>query len=190
MNISTLPKLDFAVASGMSELGAIAVAASGGRLIAVEFGHRNESAALASLRRRVSTLRGAPRSAENVESDEQLAANVLDRLQRYARGEAVDLSNVPVAMDHLSAFQRRVIKACRAIPPGERKTYGQLAAAAGSAGAARAVGQVMASNRTPLVVPCHRVVASGGGLGGFSAPEGLSMKRRLLELESAIAGCR
>lgn len=190
MTVSMLPKLDFAVASGMSELGAIAVAACGGRLIAVEFGHRSEFSALASMRRRVSTWRQTPTAVESDESDEQLAADVLDRLQRYARGESVDLGGVPVAMDHLSTFQRRVVKACRAIGHGERRTYGQLAAAAGSAGAARAVGQVMASNRTPLVVPCHRVVASGGGLGGFSAPEGLAMKRRLLELESATAGCR
>jgi methylated-DNA-[protein]-cysteine S-methyltransferase len=108
---------------------------------------------------------------------------VLERLRRYAEGEPVDLHDVPVAVDHLSAFQRRVVKACRAIPAGERRTYGQLAAAAGSPGAARAVGQVMATNRVPLVVPCHRVVASGGGLGGFSAPQGLTMKRRLLSLE-------
>ncbi len=59
-----------------------------------------------------------------------------------------------------------------------------MAAAAGSPGAARAVGQVMRSNRTPLLVPCHRVVAAGGKIGGFSAPQGLVMKRRLLELES------
>jgi methylated-DNA-[protein]-cysteine S-methyltransferase len=118
--------------------------------------------------------------------DEELAENVVERLVRYAAGEPVDFSDVPVSLDHLSAFQRRVVKACRAIPCGDRRTYGQLAAAAGSPGAARAVGQVMAGNRMPLVVPCHRVVASGGGLGGFSAPQGLAMKRRLLALEQEV----
>jgi methylated-DNA-[protein]-cysteine S-methyltransferase len=110
---------------------------------------------------------------------------VLDRLLNYADGEPEDLRDVPLALDHLSTFQRRVVKACRAIPLGERRTYGQLAAAAGSPGAARAVGTVMATNRVPLIVPCHRVVASGGKLGGFSSPQGLAMKRRLLELETA-----
>jgi methylated-DNA-[protein]-cysteine S-methyltransferase len=121
----------------------------------------------------------------SADDDQQLAAEVLDRLVRYADGEPVDFRDVPVAVEHLSAFQRRVVRACRAIPAGERRTYGQLAAAAGSPGAARAVGQVMATNRVPLIVPCHRVVASGGRLGGFSAPQGLAMKRRLLSLEAA-----
>jgi methylated-DNA-[protein]-cysteine S-methyltransferase len=123
------------------------------------------------------------------EGDEELAVEVLDRLARFTAGEVVAFQDVPIAMGHLSLFQRRVVKACRAIPAGERRTYGQLATAAGSAGAARAVGQVMASNRVPLIVPCHRVVAAGGRLGGFSAPNGLAMKRRLLELEAyALAG--
>ena len=64
------------------------------------------------------------------------------------------------------------------------RSYGEVAAAAGSPGAARAVGQVMAANRTPLIVPCHRVLAAGGKIGGFSAPQGLALKRRLLALES------
>jgi methylated-DNA-[protein]-cysteine S-methyltransferase len=68
---------------------------------------------------------------------------------------------------------------------GRVRTYGELAAAAGSAGAARAVGSVMAKNRHPIIVPCHRVVGSAGSLGGFSARDGINMKRRMLELEGA-----
>jgi len=64
-------------------------------------------------------------------------------------------------------------------------TYGQLATRAGSPRSARAVGNVMASNRVPLIIPCHRVVAAGGALGGFSAPHGTRLKRRLLKLEGA-----
>ena len=66
---------------------------------------------------------------------------------------------------------------------GLTRTYGELAAECGSPGAARAVGSVMAKNRYPLIVPCHRVLAAGGELGGYSAPDGLKMKRRLLEME-------
>lgn len=172
------------VRSTISPLGAIAVAVRDGEVVGVRFGYPSESAAVRALLRSPGCEPREPK-APLVDEDECLAEELIDRLQRYAGGESVDFSDVPAAVDHLSAFQRRVVKACRAIPPGERRTYGQLAAAAGSPGAARAVGQVMAMNRVPLIVPCHRVVASGGGLGGFSAPQGLAMKRRLLELEAA-----
>ena len=79
-----------------------------------------------------------------------------------------------------------MIDACRAIPRGETLTYGQLAAKAGYPGAARAVGQVMARNCLPLLIPCHRVVGSNG-LHGFSAPGGLATKQRLLEIEGQLA---
>src|SRR5437762_530922 len=69
-----------------------------------------------------------------------------------------------------------------------RLTYGDLSAAAGAPGAARAVGNVMAQNRYPIIVPCHRVVGSAGSLGGFSARDGISMKRRMLEMEGAEIG--
>jgi methylated-DNA-[protein]-cysteine S-methyltransferase len=105
-------------------------------------------------------------------------------LQRFAEGEPVDFTDVPLALEHLSRFGRRVVAACRAIPWGQVTTYGDLATACGSPGAARAVGSVMARNRYPLIVPCHRVLASGG-IGGYSAPDGLQMKRRLLAMESS-----
>ncbi len=85
-----------------------------------------------------------------------------------------------------TAFQRAVIDHCRRIPRGEVLTYGQLAERAGYPRSARAVGNVMATNRVPLIVPCHRVVGAGGNLGGFSAPQGLQMKRRLLRLEGSL----
>jgi methylated-DNA-[protein]-cysteine S-methyltransferase len=114
-------------------------------------------------------------------------ADVVERLKSYAAGEAVDFSDVRIDDGHLTEFGRKIVKACRRIARGGTKTYGELAARCGSPGAARAVGQVMARNRYPLVVPCHRVLAAGGLIGGFSAPEGLTMKRRLLSLEQAIA---
>jgi methylated-DNA-[protein]-cysteine S-methyltransferase len=118
---------------------------------------------------------GAPRS----------IVQLVDRLHQFAEGRPVDFADVPLALDRLSPFARRVVDACRRIPWGQVRTYGQLAAVCGSPGAARAVGSVMAKNRFPLIVPCHRVVAAGGELGGYSAPAGLAMKRRLLEMEAA-----
>jgi methylated-DNA-[protein]-cysteine S-methyltransferase len=108
------------------------------------------------------------------------------KLRKFAEGRPVDFAEVPLALDHLSPFARRVVDACRRIPWGQVRTYGQLAAVCGSPGAARAVGSVMAKNHFPLIVPCHRVLAAGGELGGYSAPAGLKMKRRLLEMEATI----
>lgn len=79
-------------------------------------------------------------------------------------------------------FARAVYRAVQRIPMGETRTYGEIADAAGRPGAARAVGNLMAHNRFPLFIPCHRVVASSG-LGGFNSPRGLEQKKELLALE-------
>ncbi len=176
-----------ALASGDSDLGGLAVAVAGGEVIGVSFGNRTAGAAAVALTRRMSSYAeqtAVTGDAEAGEDDLSLAEEVLERLQQFAAGELVDLSKIPVSLSHLTPFQRQVVKACRAIKRGDSRSYGEVAAAAGSPGAARAVGQVMRTNRTPLIVPCHRVVAAGGKIGGFSAPQGLAMKRRLLELES------
>jgi O-6-methylguanine DNA methyltransferase len=86
-----------------------------------------------------------------------------------------------------TAFQRAVWRALRAIPPGATRTYAEVARQVGrSAGAARAVGQACGANPIPVLTPCHRVVAAGGRLGGFSG--GLAWKRRLLAREAAGSG--
>lgn len=85
-----------------------------------------------------------------------------------------------------TVFQRRVWKYLRGIPVGETRSYGEVARAVGSPGAVRAVGSACAVNRLPVVVPCHRVVGSGGGLGGYAY--GLDAKRRLLATERAATG--
>lgn len=106
-------------------------------------------------------------------------------LQKYAAGQPVDLSSIPVEHRRITEFQRRVLDVCRSIPYGETLTYGQVAAAAGSPRAARAVGTVMRQNRFPLIIPCHRVVSSNG-IGGYSARDGVDTKRRLLVLEGVL----
>ena len=108
-----------------------------------------------------------------------------ERMRLFVAGHDDDFLDVVLADDHLTGFQKRVIDHCRRIPIGQLRTYGQLARLAGSPRAARAVGNVMASNRYPLIVPCHRVVAANGALGGFSAPAGLELKRRLLQREGS-----
>jgi len=106
-----------------------------------------------------------------------------ERLTAYAGGEPVALDDVLVDFADATPFAQSVWSECRRIPYGETRTYAKLAAAAGSPRAARAVGNCMAANPLPLVVPCHRVVPSGGRLGRFSAPGGAKTKCRLLEME-------
>jgi methylated-DNA-[protein]-cysteine S-methyltransferase len=110
--------------------------------------------------------------------------NAQKLLVSYANGESVDLSTIPIADLNRTPFQQRVVKNLMNVGYGQTITYGELARRAGSSGAARAVGNQMAKNCVPLLLPCHRVVGSGGKLGGFSAPQGLSMKLRLLEMEN------
>lgn len=86
----------------------------------------------------------------------------------------------------LSEFTRRVLGICVRISPGQTLTYGELARKAGNPKAARAVGQVMAKNRFPLLIPCHRVVRSNGNPGGFGG--GRNMKQKLLAMEANQTG--
>ena len=88
-------------------------------------------------------------------------------------------------MDGVPEFHRRVYEAARAIPPGNTLSYGDIAKRVGAPGAARAVGQALGRNPFPIVVPCHRVLAAGGKIGGFSAQGGVETKRRMLEIEGA-----
>ena len=111
------------------------------------------------------------------------AADAAKRIRRYFAGDAVDLDDLPLDLGDVPPFARRVYAAARSVPRGETRTYGDVAIAIGSEGAARAVGGALGRNPIPLIVPCHRIVGSGGRIGGFSAPGGVSTKRRMLDLE-------
>jgi methylated-DNA-[protein]-cysteine S-methyltransferase len=112
-----------------------------------------------------------------------LVSKLAKRLQAYAAGKRVDFDDFPLDLEGLTPFRRAVTEACRRVAYGKVISYGDLARCAGHPDAARAVGQVMATNRWPILVPCHRIIASGGRLGGYSAPDGLLLKKRLLALE-------
>lgn len=119
------------------------------------------------------------------EFDPDLMVRVAEAIAAYARGEQIDFGEIPVAALWATPFQRAVVGCLREVSYGATVSYAELARRAGSPGAARAVGQVMSHNPVPLVVPCHRVLGSGGRLGGFSAPTGTALKQRLLALEAA-----
>ncbi len=109
--------------------------------------------------------------------------SLCDQLEKLLSGEPVGFGDIEVDLGWATPFQRRVLLACRRVAWGCVATYKDLAREVGSPRAARAVGNVMRANRCPLVIPCHRVVPSSGGLGGFSAPGGVRLKQRLLAME-------
>ena len=110
--------------------------------------------------------------------------SIIDDVSALLRGEARDLSHVPLDMGGVSDFDRRVYEVARAIPPGRVLTYGEVASRLGVDNA-RAIGQSLGRNPFAVIVPCHRVVAASGKLGGFSAHGGGATKRRLLAIEDA-----
>ena len=106
-------------------------------------------------------------------------------VESYLEGDQRALDEIVLDLDGTPPFFRAAWKACRSIPAGETRSYAWLAAEAGSPLAVRAAGQAMARNPWPLIIPCHRVIASDGGLGGYGAG-GLRVKAKLLQLEQAF----
>ena len=105
-------------------------------------------------------------------------------LDAYSEGEVVDFSSVEIRLPTMTRFRQQVVAATRRLRYGETATYGELAKRAGHPRAARAVGTVMSTNQFPILIPCHRVLAAGGKLGGYSSPAGTHLKQRLLDLEA------
>lgn len=123
--------------------------------------------------------------------DAKEAKGLLPRFRRqvldYYEGKETGF-DVTIDLSEQPPFRRKVLEACRGIDHAETTSYAQLARLAGSAKAVRAAGGAMANNPLPLVIPCHRVLRSDGSLGGFSSPEGLMQKKRMLLLERAANG--
>ncbi len=157
-----------------SRLGWMAIAMAGPTVKRLAFGHPSRAAAEKALGL------GKPKRAAAGKRE----AALVRRLQAYASGRPDDFRDVPIDPGPLSEFQSRILEQCRQIPFGQTRSYAELAAKAGSLRAARAVGNCMAGNCIPLIVPCHRVVCSDGRLGSYSAPGGAKTKRRLLALEA------
>lgn len=160
-----------------SQLSWMALAWTERGLARFTFGHPSAAAAIASLEADAEWT--TSRQGELPE----WVADLARRLTSYAAGSNEQFDDIPLDLSRLTAFQQKVVAKCRRISRGKTRSYGEIAAAVGAPGAARAVGSVMANNRFPIIIPCHRVVGAGGSLGGFSAPDGLDMKRRMLALE-------
>lgn len=124
---------------------------------------------------------GAPQSEPEGDIRDAVAS-----IRALLEGERRELGEIQLDYEGVPDFHRRVYMAARRVPPGEVVTYGELARRLLSPGSARAVGQALGRNPFAIIVPCHRVVASGGKLGGFSANGGTSTKLRLLAIEGAV----
>lgn len=110
---------------------------------------------------------------------------VIEDIAALFRGERKDLNDAELDLDGIPDFHRKVYDVTRAIPPGQTLTYGEVAEKLNAPGSARAVGQALGANRFPIIVPCHRVLGSGGKVGGFTARGGTTTKMRLLNIEGA-----
>jgi methylated-DNA-[protein]-cysteine S-methyltransferase len=160
-----------------TELGRCGIAWGPRGIAAVELPGSSDD----STRRR---LRRAAPGADELDPPADVAAAIA-AIARLLAGAPEDLSSVVLDMGDVPEFHHRVYDVARAIPPGETRSYGEIAAALGEPGAAQAVGKALGRNPFPIVVPCHRVLAADGSLHGFSAPGGLATKRRMLALEGA-----
>ena len=161
-------------------IGPCAIAWGPRGIVGVQLPEDSEAATRARLRRRF------PNAVEEPPPGEIAAARAA--IQGLLRGELRELAAIRLDMVGVTAFERRVYEAARRIAPGATCSYGEIAAAIGAPREARAVGAALGRNPFPLIVPCHRVLAAGGRLGGFSAPGGRTTKRRLLAIESAASG--
>ncbi len=115
-------------------------------------------------------------------------AHAVAAIRALLAGEVRDLSDIVLDERGIPEFRRQVHALTRAIPPGQTRTYGEIANALGQPGAARAVGRAEGDNPFPPIVPCHRVMGAGGEPTGFSAPGGVETKRRMLLIEARAAG--
>jgi methylated-DNA-[protein]-cysteine S-methyltransferase len=158
-----------------TSIGPCGIAWNDRGIVAVQLPERSDARTVARLADRVP---GAKRVA--APSDVQ---NAIDQIVAHLGGAPGDLGAIVLDTSGLAPFHARVYEALRRVPPGTTVTYGELAARVGAPHAARAVGQAMRRNPFPIVVPCHRVVASGGRPGGFSAFGGVVTKAKLLALE-------
>jgi methylated-DNA-[protein]-cysteine S-methyltransferase len=136
-------------------------------------------------RTRARLLKGLPPLPEVAQPPKAVRA-AIEGVQALLKGEARDLLEVPLDMSHLTPFQHQVYAIARAIPPGQTRTYGEIARELGDVGLSRAVGQAMGHNPFAPVVPCHRVLAAGNRPGGFSAGGGAVTKLRMLAIEGAL----
>ena len=170
---------DLAYTLFRTSIGACGIAWGARGVVAVQLPEASESATVARLLRA-----HAGASLQRPVPDQQ---RIIDDIVALLAGQPRDLRHIRLDLSHVPPFHQRVFEVVRNIAPGSTRSYGEVAALCGERHAARAVGQAMARNPYPIIVPCHRVLAAGGKSGGFSAPGGVTTKLRLLAIEGALS---
>jgi len=170
---------DVAYALFATSLGTCGIAWGARGIVAVQLPEASESATVQRLLR---AQRAAGRQRPGLEQQP-----IIDDIVALLAGRPRDLRYARLDLAQVAPFHQRVFAIVRAIAPGQTRSYGEVAALCGDRQAARAVGQAMARNPFPIIVPCHRVLAAGGRSGGFSAAGGVTTKRRLLTIEGALS---
>jgi methylated-DNA-[protein]-cysteine S-methyltransferase len=156
-----------------SPIGRLHVAAGEAGVVRIGFGGSEASFVDGLGRLGVAVVRSAAKTAD-----------VVHQLRTYFAGERRTF-DVRVDLSRVTPFQRRVLMAAAGVPAGKVVSYGEIARRIGQPGGSRAVGQALGSNPIPIVIPCHRIIAAGGKIGGYGG--GLARKRKLLRLEGAAA---
>jgi len=156
-----------------SPIGRLHVAAGEAGIVRIGFGGSEASFVGGLGRLGVPVVRSAAKTAD-----------VVHQLRTYFAGERRTF-DVRVDLSRVTPFQRRVLMAAAGVPAGKVVSYGEIARRIGQPGGSRAVGQALGSNPIPIVIPCHRIIAAGGKIGGYGG--GLARKRKLLRLEGAMA---
>jgi methylated-DNA-[protein]-cysteine S-methyltransferase len=158
-------------------IGPCGIAWNGRGIAGVQLPEGSERETRARLRRRFPDAREAPPPAP--------AQGAIHGVVALLRGEPSRLETVRLDMDGVPPFHRRVYEVARTIPPGTTLSYGEVATRLGEPSTAREVGQALGQNPFPIIVPCHRVLAANGKVGGFSARGGVRTKLRLISSERA-----
>jgi methylated-DNA-[protein]-cysteine S-methyltransferase len=161
-------------------IGHCGIAWSEHGILAVRFAESDETKTRERLLRRVP---GATESKPTA-----AVQHAIDGVVALLRGEPRDLTDIVIDDAQIPPFNRKVYAIARTIPPGRTMTYGEIAERLGDKLLARDVGQALGENPTPIIMPCHRVLAASGKTGGFSAPGGVNTKLRLLTIEGAQPG--
>ena len=161
-------------------IGACAIAWSARGIVALQLPESTPERTVARLRRRL------PGTQPDTPPPAVRAA--IDGIVALLDGEPIDLSGVVLDETGVPEFHRAVYAIARTIAPGSTLSYGDIATRLGDPTEARAVGQALGQNPFAVIVPCHRVLAAGGAIGGFSAGGGATTKRRMLAIEQARVG--
>jgi methylated-DNA-[protein]-cysteine S-methyltransferase len=161
-------------------IGRCAIAWGMAGVVALQLPEASDAATRARLRRRHPGLEEAAAPPE--------IERVIAAIMALLEGKQSDLSGIELDMEAVPDFNRRVYEIARRIPPGQTRSYGEIAIELGDRALARDVGQALGQNPFAIIVPCHRVMGANGKLGGFSANGGVETKLRMLTIEGAQLG--